>query len=167
MASLQPPPNFERRPGRRGADGGWGTVMKSLTPPTKEEMEELGPLFVGRWETGPTRQWFACFPLDVDARFNTYAPKGGSDGRARRRRGRRRVLLRVTHVASTSVTSDSGLRTRKPPTAKQPTSAYKATGHASDASGRRTVTYEGIGQAGDNQRVRCLHVRSTSSGTRP
>ena len=43
VASLQPPPNFERSPGRRGADGGWDTVRMSLTPPTKEEMEELGP----------------------------------------------------------------------------------------------------------------------------
>jgi len=35
---------------------------------------------------------------------------------------------------------------------------YKAVGHASDASGRRTVTYEGIGQAGDS---RCISVVTT------
>ena len=157
MASLQPPPNFERRPGRRGADGGWGTVRKSLTPPTKEEMEELGPLFVGRWETGPTREWFVCFPFDIDARFNTYAPKGGSDAPYTSDAEADVVCCWCvgTHVASTSVTSDSGLAYQE--TAHGPNSfhlmQYKATGHASDASGRRTVTYEGIGQAGDNQRV--------------
>jgi hypothetical protein len=157
MASLQPPPNFERRPGRGGADGGWDTVRKSLTPPTKEEMEELGPSFVGRWESGPTRQWFACFPLDFDARFNTYAPKGGSDAPYTSDAETDVVCCWCvgTHVASTSVTSDSGLAYQE--TAHGPNSfhlmRYKATGHASDASGRRTVTYEGIGQAGDNQRI--------------
>ena len=131
--------------------------MKSLTPPTKEEMEELGPSFVGRWETGPSRVWFVCCPFDIDARFNTYAPKGGSDAPYTSDAEADVVCCWCvgTHVASTSVTSDSGLAYQE--TAHGPNSfhlmRYKATGHASDASGRRTVTYEGIGQAGDNQRI--------------
>lgn len=129
----------------------------SLTPPTKEEMEELGPSFVGRWETGPTRKWFACFPFDIDSRFNTYAPRGGSDAPYTSDAEADVVFCWCvgTHVASTGVTSDSGRAYKE--TALGLNSfhhmQYKATGHASDASGRRTVTYEGIGQAGDSQRL--------------
>lgn len=157
VASLQPPPNFERSPGRRGAYGGWDTVRMSLTPPTKEEMEELGPLFVGRWETGPSRKWFACFPFDIDSRFNTYAPRGGSDAPYTSDIETDVVFCWCvgTHVASTGAYSDDGLACKE--TALGPHSfhhmQYKAVGHASDASGRRTVTYEGIGQAGDSQRI--------------
>ena len=132
--------------------------MKSLTPPTKEEMEELGPLFVGRWETGPSREWFVCCPFDIDARFNTYAPKGGSDAPYTSDAEADIVCCWCvgTHFASTSVTSDSGLaykETALGPNSFKHSMQYKATGHASDASGRRTVTYEGIGQAGDNSRI--------------
>jgi hypothetical protein len=129
----------------------------SLTPPTKEEMEELGPLFVGRWETGPSRKWFACFPFDIDSRFNTYAPRGGSDAPYTSDIETDVVFCWCvgTHVASTGAYSDDGLACKE--TALGPHSfhhmQYKAVGHASDASGRRTVTYEGIGQAGDSQRI--------------
>ena len=88
---------------------------------------------------------------------NTYAPKGGSDAPYTSDAEADVVCCWCvgTHVASTSVTSDSGLAYQE--TAHGPNSfhlmRYKATGHASDASGRRTVTYEGIGQAGDNQRI--------------
>ena len=78
---------------------------------------------------------FAEGCVAVDARFNTYAPKGGSDAPYTSDAEVDVVCCWCvgTHVASTSVTSDSGLAYQE--TAHGPNSfhlmRYKATGHAS------------------------------------